>query len=67
MISTILIWHFTDGFHEKFHVVDELNVILPRLSDNAIVYLHDTNGSNESYDVPSGIDEVGIKVKYLKH
>lgn len=57
---------FIDGFHEKFHVVDELNVILPRLSDNAIVYLHDTNGSNESCDVPGGIDEVGIKVKYLK-
>lgn len=57
---------FIDGFHEKFHVVDELNILLPKLSKGAIVYLHDTNGVSESCDVPGGIDEVGLKVKYLK-
>lgn len=57
---------FCDGFHEKFHVVEELDVMLPKLTDGAIVYFHDTNGSNASCDVPGGIDHHGLDVEYLK-
>lgn len=57
---------FIDGFHEKHHVISELDTILPKLSDGAVVYFHDTNGSNESCDVPGAIQEKGLKVEYLK-
>lgn len=57
---------FCDGFHEKFHVVEELDTILPKLTDGAIVYFHDTNGRNEHCDVPGGIEHHGLKVEYLK-
>lgn len=57
---------FCDGFHEKFHVVEELDTMLPKLSSNAVIYFHDTNGSNDSCDVPGGIDHHKLKVTYLK-
>lgn len=57
---------FCDGFHEKFHVIEELDMMLPKLSKGAIVYFHDTNGSNESCDVPGGIDHHKLKVESLK-
>lgn len=57
---------FCDGFHEKFHVVEELKAILPKLTENAVIYFHDTNGRNESCDVPGGIEEIGLRVEYLK-
>lgn len=57
---------FIDGFHEKEHVVGELDVILPRLTDGALVYFHDTNGSSVTCDVPGGIKEKGLEVEVLK-
>lgn len=57
---------FCDGFHEKFHVIEELDTMLPKLSNGAIVYFHDTNGRNDSCDVPGGIEHHGLKVEYLK-
>lgn len=57
---------FIDGFHEKVEVVEELEVLLPMLAPGAVVYFHDTNGSNIHCDVPGAIDELGLKVEYLK-
>lgn len=57
---------FCDGFHEKFHVIEELDMMLPKLSSDAVIYFHDTNGSNDSCDVPGGIDHHKLKVTYLK-
>lgn len=57
---------FIDGFHEKHHVVSEIDMIIPRLSKGALVYFHDTNGANDSCDVPGGIETKGLKVKFLK-
>ena len=57
---------FIDGFHEKHEVLAEIDALFPLLADNAVVYFHDTNGSNPSCDVPGAIDERGLKVEYLK-
>lgn len=57
---------FIDGFHEKHEVVEELDVLLPKLAPGAVVYFHDTNGRNEHCDVPGAIEEKGLSVKYLK-
>ena len=57
---------FCDGFHEKFHVVEELDMMLPKLTPGAIVYFHDTNGRNDYCDVPGGIEHHGLNVTYLK-
>lgn len=57
---------FVDGFHEKHFVVEEIKALWPKLSDKAVVYFHDTNGSNHYCDVPGAIDEMGLKVEYLK-
>jgi len=57
---------FCDGFHEKFHVIEELDTMLPKMSDNSIIYFHDTNGTNDSCDVPGGIDHHKLQVTYLK-
>lgn len=59
-------WFFCDGFHEKQHVIEELDTILPKLSKGGIIYFHDTNGRNESCDVPGGIEHHGLDVTYLK-
>lgn len=56
---------FCDGFHEKEHVVQELDTILPKLSEGAVVYFHDTLGRSESCDVPGGIEHHGLNVEYL--
>lgn len=56
---------FCDGFHEKEHVVQELDTILPKLSDGAIVYFHDTLGRSPSCDVPGGIEHHALTVEYL--
>lgn len=65
-ISNEIQFAFIDGFHEKKEVLEEMNVLLPKLADKAVVYLHDTNGSNEYCDVIGAIDELGLKVDYLK-
>ena len=57
---------FIDGFHEKHHVVSEIEALFPYLNDGAHVYFHDTNGRNEYCDVPGGIEEKGLEVEYLK-
>lgn len=57
---------FIDGFHEKVEVLAEIDKIFPKLKEGAVVYFHDTNGSNPSCDVPGAIDERGLKVEYLK-
>jgi predicted O-methyltransferase YrrM len=56
---------FCDGFHEKVYVLEEIDHFLPRLKDGAIIYFHDTAGSNISCDVPGAINERGLTVKYL--
>lgn len=57
---------FIDGFHEKDVVLEEIKALLPQLAPGAVVYFHDTNGSNPYCDVPGAIDEAGLKVEYLK-
>jgi len=59
-------WAFIDGYHEKVEVIEEVEVLLPKLADGAVVWFHDTNGSNPSCDVPGAIEELGLKVEYLK-
>lgn len=57
---------FIDGFHEKVEVLEELDVLLPRLTTGAVVYFHDTNGSNIHCDVPGALEERNLKVEYIK-
>lgn len=57
---------FIDGFHEKVEVIEEMEVLLPMLAKGAVVYFHDTNGSNILCDVPGAIEELGLKVEFLK-
>lgn len=57
---------FIDGFHEKVEVLEEIDALLPRLADGAVVYFHDTNGSNESCDVIGAIKERKLKVETIK-
>lgn len=57
---------FIDGFHEKHFVLEEIDALFPYLNPGAVVYFHDTNGSNIYCDVPGAIDERGLKVEYLK-
>ena len=57
---------FIDGWHEKIYVLEEIDAIFPNLKKGAIVYFHDTNGSNISCDVPGAIEERGLNVEYLK-
>lgn len=57
---------FIDGYHEKAQVLAEIDAIFPRLNVGAHVYFHDTNGSNESCDVPGAISERGLEVEFIK-
>lgn len=57
---------FIDGFHEKHIVLEEIRALLPELAPGAVVYFHDTNGSNIYCDVPGAIKEAGLKVEYLQ-
>lgn len=57
---------FIDGFHEKDVVLEEIKALLPELAPGAVVYFHDTNGSNIHCDVPGALEEAGLKVEYLK-
>jgi len=57
---------FIDGFHEKVEVLEELDFLLPKLANGAVVYFHDTNGRNDYCDVPGAIEEKELKVEYLK-
>lgn len=57
---------FIDGFHEKIEVLKEMEKLLPKLADGAVVYFHDTNGSNDYCDVVGAIAELGLTVDYLK-
>lgn len=57
---------FIDGYHEKEEVLEELDVLLPKLADKAVVYFHDTNDSNEFCDVVGAIKERKLKVTSIK-
>lgn len=57
---------FVDGFHEKDKVLIEIDRLFPLLTKGAIVYFHDTNGSNIYCDVPGAVSERGLTVEYLK-
>lgn len=57
---------FIDGFHEKVFVLEEIDHLFPKLTKDAVVFFHDTNGSNIHCDVPGAIEERGLKVEYLK-
>lgn len=57
---------FIDGFHEKHIVLEEIKALLPFLANKAVVYFHDTNGSNPHCDVPGAIKEAGLKVETIK-
>ena len=59
-------WAFIDGYHEKKEVLSEIDALFPKLSDGAVVFFHDTNGSNQFCDVPGAIAERGLEVEYLK-
>ncbi len=56
---------FIDGFHEKVVVLEEINALFPHLNDGAVVYFHDTNGSNASCDIPGAVQEAGLKVEQI--
>lgn len=57
---------FVDGFHEREYVLEEIDALFPKLSPNAVVYFHDTNGRNIYCDVPGAIEECGLQVEYIK-
>jgi len=57
---------FIDGYHEKREVLEEARALFPLLRDGATVYFHDTNGANDLCDVLGAIEELGIKVEFLK-
>lgn len=57
---------FIDGFHEKVEVLDEIDALFPKLNEGAVVYFHDTNGSNEHCDVVGAVAERKLKVETLK-
>lgn len=59
-------WLFIDGYHEKDAVLEEIDALFPKLSDGAVVFFHDTNGSNPFCDVPGAIDERKLNVEYMK-
>ena len=60
-------WAFIDGYHEKEEVLEEMNVLLPKLADGAVVFFHDTHTGNEPHcDVRGAIKDLGLKVEYLK-
>jgi len=56
---------FIDGFHEKEFVLEELRELMPRLSENAVVYFHDTLGSNVSCDPLGAAKEFGLEVEII--
>lgn len=56
---------FIDGFHEKHEVVAELLELASRLSPGAVVYLHDTAGSNVHCDVPGALEQMGWVVEFI--
>lgn len=56
---------FIDGFHEREYVLEEIDALFPKLAPGAVVYFHDTNGSNIYCDVPGAIDERNLKVEYI--
>lgn len=57
---------FVDGFHEKEYVLEEIDALFPLLTEGAVVFFHDTNGSNAYCDVPGAIEARGLEVEYLK-
>jgi hypothetical protein len=57
---------FIDGYHEKHEVLAEIDALWPKLSSQAVVYFHDTNGANEHCDVLGAIKERNLLVEYLK-
>lgn len=57
---------FIDGYHEKVHVLAEIDALFPKLNEGALVFFHDTNGSNPSCDVPGAIKERNLEVVHLE-
>lgn len=57
---------FIDGFHEREEVTAEIDALFPLLKEGAVVYFHDTLGSNKYCDVLGAVDEKQLKVEYLK-
>lgn len=57
---------FVDGFHEKKYVLEEIDALFPSLNEGAIVFFHDTNGSNEYCDAIGAIKDRKLDVEYLK-
>ena len=40
--------------------------MLPKMSNDSVIYFHDTGPVNPSCDVPGGIDHHKLQVTYLK-
>lgn len=59
-------WLFIDGYHEKDAVLEEIDALFPKLTDGAVVFFHDVNGSNPFCDVIGAIEERGLSVEYMK-
>lgn len=62
----VIDWLFIDGYHEKAEVLSEIAALFPKLSDGAVVFFHDTNGSNPFCDVPGAIEDQALKVEYTR-
>lgn len=58
---------FCDGFHEKEHVLGEIEHFFPALSKNALVVFHDCDDIPESWEkmVNGAIQEKGLKTVYI--
>lgn len=56
---------FVDGFHEKEHVLAEINHFLPKLTEGAVMVFHDAGGDNERVGVNAAIDEVGLETETI--
>lgn len=59
---------FIDGYHEKEIVLEEIQVLLPRLSRNAIVVFHDCDDVKENNEnlVNAAVKATGLKTIYVK-
>lgn len=59
---------FIDGYHEKDIVLEEINVLLPRLAKNAIVVFHDCDDILENNEnlANAAIKAAGLKNVYIK-
>lgn len=56
---------FIDGFHEREHVLAEIDNLFPLLSKESVAFFHDSGGDNARVGVNAAVEEAGIKTILL--